>query len=128
MPINNEYLYATYWSLQSEFDYWIAECGELSDESIANHDKTYEELEVMYLKWHQFFSRPFNDVITGLKNAQAEADRTITRYRWINTKWAELFDEGVWEGDEDLVKKENARLARLREDFIKKFGHAPEDD
>lgn len=53
--------------------------------------------------------------------------------KYKGTKWEEVISfvlapEAEYEGDPELVREEYETLDKLREEFIKEFGHTPEDE
>ena len=53
--------------------------------------------------------------------------------KYKGTKWEEVISfvvepEAEYEGDPEYVRKEYETLEKLREEFVKEFGHKPEDE
>ena len=42
--------------------------------------------------------------------------------RFRGTKWEEIFDDGLLEGDPEIVKEEKERLKKLEEEFLQEYG------
>ena len=56
------------------------------------------------------------------KKEALERRKEVLFQRFRGTKWEDIFAEGKWEGDPELVQEEIEREEKLKKEFIQEYG------